>query len=95
MMDTLIRDTILAGLSNSEIAELVGMEMRRRDLIGCLFMTPVEGGTATLAYILSEAMLDMGVDELSDSGKVMTFALLIEAATKKQERRIGRDGKDV
>ena len=41
-MDQLRRDTLLAGLTEREIGEVLVMEMRRRGLFGCLIMF---GGT--------------------------------------------------
>lgn len=40
---------MFAGLTDREVAEAVAVEMRRRQLYGCIFMLPDKGGSAVLA----------------------------------------------
>lgn len=48
-MDAIWRDTMFAGLTDCEIAEAVAVEMRRRKLLGCLYMFPETGGAGVFS----------------------------------------------
>jgi hypothetical protein len=48
-MDAIWRDTMFAGLTDREIAEAVVVEMRRRNLLGCLYMFPEIGGAGVFS----------------------------------------------
>jgi len=49
-MDAIWRDTMFAGLTDREIAKAVAVEMRRRKLLGCLYMFPEAGGAGVFSF---------------------------------------------
>jgi hypothetical protein len=67
------RDTVLAGLTDQEIAETVGMEMKRRGRIGVMYFFPVEGGNGCFASVAGEHVL-----ELSAAEQLAVFAVHAE-----------------
>jgi hypothetical protein len=48
-MDELQRDVMFSGVSDVEMVEAMIMEMRRRKLLGCVYMLPVDGKWARFA----------------------------------------------
>lgn len=63
-MDKILRDTMFAGLTDREIAEAIGMEIRRRGLVGCFYMIPMEGGPGVFSSSSpAETLCDMSVSE--------------------------------
>jgi hypothetical protein len=48
-MDKIQRDVMFAGLTDREIAEAVVVEMRRRNLLGCIYAFPSTGGAGVFA----------------------------------------------
>ena len=58
-MDKLIRETMLAGMDEHEMCELIVYEMRRRDLLGCVYMVPIDGGKGAFGATLGGVMKEL------------------------------------
>ena len=78
-MDKLLRDTVLAGFSEKQIAEVVGLELKRRGMIGVLYFFPNTGGNGT--YVAC-APSDLIEPEMPVSEQLALFAALATRCVK-------------
>lgn len=80
-MDAIFRDTVFAGFSDREIAEIVVVELRRRGLFGCLYAFPAAGGNGVFA---SSTPADLMTD-LTASQQLAVFAEVASLAIKESK----------
>lgn len=79
-MDSIQREVMFAGLSHREIAEALAVEMRRRRLIGCVYMFPETGGAGVFAS-------SSPAGTMSDLSAAQQLAVLAEVATTATSER--------
>jgi len=88
-MDKLLRDTVLAGFSDKQIAEIIGLELRRRGMIGVLYFFPSAGGSGTFAACAPSTLID---PDMSASDQLTVFAAC--ASCSLGEKQVSPDDLD-
>lgn len=75
-MDTLFRDCVFAGISDRDMVETLIVEMRRRKLLGCVYLFPEAGGAGIFASSTpAGTMLELtAAQQLSVFAEVATYA---------------------
>jgi hypothetical protein len=83
-MDKLLRDTLFVGLTDRDLAEAVIVEMRRRGLLGCLFMFPNTGGASVFVSSSPAGALS----DLSVGDQLSIFAEVASQATSERRQKL-------
>lgn len=86
-MDPIQRDTMFAGLSDREIVEAFGREIRRRSLIGCVFVFPGAGGQG----VFTSSTPPNTISHLSAAEQLSIFSEAAAQALSEHAHKISDD----
>ena len=82
-MDRIQRDTMFAGLTEHDIAEALMMELRRRELFGCLFVFDANEDKETFGKgVFASRSPRSAFEDFSVSQQLALFAELAGGATE-------------
>lgn len=77
MIDELTKHTLLAGLSDAEVAEVVGREMGKREMAGIMFFySPVDARKHAVSFTLSDVTTGRQILDLPFHKQLYIFSLV-------------------